>query len=76
MNGVRRGATTGAAMLWRPGADFGPTWPEVERLVLQNRSQKIKQKNTFAGKYPKGVEWKMGALSAHDFYKYIEVAKN
>jgi len=29
MNGERRGATTGAAMLRRPGPDFGPTWPEV-----------------------------------------------
>jgi len=29
MNGERRGAATGAAMLWRPGPDFGPSWPEV-----------------------------------------------
>jgi len=29
MNGEGRGAATGAAMLRRPGPDFGPTWPEV-----------------------------------------------
>jgi len=29
MNGERRGTATGAVMVFRPGPDFGPSWPEV-----------------------------------------------
>jgi len=56
MNGEGRGTTAGAAMLWWPGPDFGPSWPEVKRLAPYVRSQKRGQKNTFEGKPPKGVE--------------------
>ena len=76
MNGERWGAATGAAMLWRPGPDFGPNWPEVERLVLYSRSQKRGQKNTFAGKRPKGVEQKMGAIAAHNCYDSFEIMED
>jgi len=34
MNGERRGTATGAAMLRRPGPDFGPTWPEVTNYFV------------------------------------------
>lgn len=77
MNGGGRGAATGAAMLWRPGADFGPSWPEVASgLVRQKGGQKRAQKNTFTGKSLKGVEQKMGAIAAHNCYYSFEIMEN
>jgi len=43
MSGEGREAATGAAEVQRPGADFGPCWPEV-------------QKDTYMRKSAKGVE--------------------
>ncbi|MGW8113960.1 hypothetical protein ACVS9P_02040 [Caproicibacterium sp. NSD3] len=62
MNGEWRGATTGAAMLWRPCPDFGPNWPEVAQLLI---SKARKPKDTYSRKSSNGVVWKMGAVAAH-----------
>jgi len=38
MNGERRGTATGAAVLRRPGPDFGPSWPEVAARLIQYKN--------------------------------------
>jgi len=53
-------------MTHRPGTDFGPTWPEVLRLVPRHR--KKEQKSTCAGMPPQGVRQKMGAVFTHDYF--------
>ena len=59
----------------RPGADFGPTWPEVMGLVPRYREKN--QKSTYTGRPPQGVEWKMSAVFAHDYFEnFFEVVKN
>jgi len=40
MNGERRGAATGAAE-HRPGPDFGPTWPEVAKRLIQYKNARL-----------------------------------
>ena len=47
------------------GSDFGPSWPEVTKLVPYVVSEKRVQKNTFTQISAKGIEQKMGAIAAH-----------